>query len=71
MRKSVVMVTVAAAAAGLGIILYIASLGGFDPSGRTITDLVEGTETRVAENPGPPDHPGFSPAVNSSVNSSG
>jgi hypothetical protein len=51
-----------AATAGL---LSIASIGGFDPSKRVITDPVEGTETQAVENPAAPQHPAFpSPSAN-------
>lgn len=59
---TVTIILIAAAAATL---LFIASIGGLDPSKRVISDPVEGTETQVVENPAPPQHPGFpSPVAN-------
>ncbi len=68
-------ITVILIATAAAILLSIASIGGFDPSKRVISDPVEGTETQVVENPADPEHPGFpSPAANnfsSSVRVSG
>lgn len=67
MRKPIIIFTVAVAVASAGILLYIASIGGFDPSKRVISDPVEGTETRIRESPASPNHPAFPPGANSSI----
>lgn len=63
---TIVSVTIAAA-----ILLSIASIGGFDPSKRVISDPVEGTETQVVENPARPEHPGFPAPAANNLSSSG
>jgi hypothetical protein len=73
-RKSTIALTITAilVAAAATILLSIASIGGFDPSKRVISDPVEGTETQVVENPASPQHPGFpSPAANNMSSSAG
>ncbi len=68
----VLIITVVLVATTAAVLLSIASIGGFDPSKRIISDPVEGTETQVVENPAPPQHPGFpSPAVNNFSSSGG
>ena len=65
-------ITALLTASAAGVLLYIASIGGFDPSKRAISDPVEGTETQVVENPARPEHPGFpAPAANNLSSSSG
>lgn len=71
MRKSVIIVTVAVVATSAGILSLVASIGGFDPSKRVITDPIEGTETKIVENPTPPDHPAFPASNSSSTNGTG
>ncbi len=65
-RRSAVVLTVSAVAiAAAAILLYIASIGGFDPSRRVISDPIEGRETQPVENPATPEHPAFpSPNTN-------
>jgi hypothetical protein len=73
-RRSIIALTITAllVATAAAILLSIASIGGFDPSKRVISDPVEGTETQVVENPAPPQHPGFSsPAANNFSSSAG
>jgi hypothetical protein len=41
------------------ILLFIASMVGFNASKRVISDPVKGTETQAVENPAPPQHPTF------------
>ena len=62
MRKVVIIGTIVIVAASVGILTYIASIGGFDPSKRVISDTVEGTETKIQESPAPPSHPAFPPS---------
>ncbi len=65
-------ITIVLIATAAAILLSIASIGGFDPSKRGISDPVEGTETLVVENPAPPTHPAFpSPAANNFSSSTG
>lgn len=59
MRHPVVIAIIVSVATSVGLIAYVASIGGFDLSGRVISDTVEGTETSQVENPAPPDHPAF------------
>ena len=72
-RRSIIALTITTLlVATAAILLSIASIGGFDPSKRVISDPVEGTETQVVENPAPPQHPGFSsPAANNFSSSAG
>jgi hypothetical protein len=64
-QRSTIVLTVTAVVIASAILLYIASIRGFDPSKRVITDPVEGTETQAVENPAPPQHPAFpSPTAN-------
>ncbi len=67
------IITIVLVATAAAILLSIASIGGFDPSKRAISDPVEGTETQVVENPARPEHPGFPPpaATNNLSSSSG
>lgn len=59
-RRTTVALTVSVVAiAAAAILLYIASIGGFDPSRRVISDPQEGTETQAIENPATPEHPAF------------
>lgn len=59
-RTFAVALTVSAVAiVAAAILLYIASIGGFDPSRRVISDPQEGTETQAIENPATPEHPAF------------
>ena len=68
----VLIITIVSVATAAAILLSIASIGGFDPSKRAISDPVEGTETQVVENPARPEHPGFpAPAANNLSSSSG
>jgi hypothetical protein len=68
----VLTITAILVATAAAILLSIASIGGFDPSKRVISDPVEGTETQIVENPAPPQHPGFpSPAANNFTSSAG
>jgi hypothetical protein len=60
-------ITALLTASAAGVLLYIASIGGFDPSKRVMTDPVEGTETQVVENPTRPEHPGFPPATTNNL----
>jgi hypothetical protein len=62
-RRSAIalIVTAVLIATASAILLSIASIGGFDPSKRVISDPIEGTETQAVENPALPDHPGFPP----------
>jgi hypothetical protein len=41
------------------LLLYIASINGFELSGNVVTDPVEGKETQPVENPAPPNNPAF------------
>lgn len=69
--KIVLIITIVSVATAAAILLSIASIGGFDPSKRAISDPVEGTETQVVENPARPEHPGFpAPAANNLSSSS-
>jgi hypothetical protein len=53
-RKSVMAVSIAVVIAS-DTAVYIASIGGFDPSKRIMTDpVVEGREIRTGENPTQP-----------------
>jgi hypothetical protein len=61
MRKVIIVRTIAIIAASVAVLVYIASIGGFDPSKRIISDTVEGTETKIQESPAPPSHPAFPP----------
>ena len=64
--KPFVIAAIVSIALGTGAIAYMASIGGFNPSGATISDSLEGMETQQVENPAPPDHPAF-PASNLSA----
>jgi hypothetical protein len=55
------VITAVLVATAAAVLLSIASIGGFDPSKRAISDPVEGTETQAVENPARPEHPGFPP----------
>ena len=66
MRKIKIVAATVIVAASVGILVYIASIGGFDPSKRLISDTVEGTETKIQESPAPPSHPAF-PSANGSL----
>ncbi len=71
-RSTIVLIITIVSVATAAILLSIASIGGFDPSKRAISDPVEGTETQVVENPARPEHPGFpAPAANNLSSSSG
>lgn len=64
-RSAVVLTASVVAIAAAAILLYIASIGGFDPSRRVISDPIEGRETQPVENPATPEHPAFpSPNTN-------
>jgi hypothetical protein len=70
-RRSTIALTITAILiATAAILLFIASIGGFDPSKRVISDPVEGTETQVVENPALPEHPGFPPPAANNFSSS-
>ena len=71
-RKSAIALAITAVliATTGAILLAIASIAGFDPSNRVISDPVEGTETQVVENPAPPQHPGFPSATDNNLSSS-
>ena len=60
-------ITALLTASAAGVLLYIASIGGFDPSKTVITDPVEGTETQAVENPTRPEHPGFPPTTTNNL----
>lgn len=62
MRKVIIIATVAIVAASVATLTYIASIGGFDPSKRIISDTVEGMETKIQESPASPSHPAFPPS---------
>ncbi len=62
-------ITAVLIAATAAILLSIASIGGFDPSKRVISDPVEGTETQVVENPAPPQHPAFPSPTDNNLSS--
>ena len=64
-RRSVIIVTVAVVAFSAAVLLFVASIGGFDPSKRVISDPVEGTETQAVENPALPEYPAFPPPTGS------
>jgi hypothetical protein len=71
-RRSIIALTITAVliATAAAILLSIASIAGFDPSKRVISDPVEGTETQVVENPAPPEHSGFPPPAANNFSSS-
>lgn len=70
-RRSAIalIVTAVLIASAFAILLSIASIGGFDPSKRVISDPVEGTETQAVENPALPEHPGFPPPSTNNLSS--
>ena len=70
MRMVIIVGTIAIIAASVAVLVYIASIGGFDPSKRIISDTVEGTETKIQESPAPPSHPAFPPDSSVQDNSS-
>lgn len=69
-RSTIVLaITLASVAFAAAILLSIAGMGGFDPSGRAISDPPEGTVTQSVENPARPEHPGFPPPASTANNS--
>lgn len=66
----VLIITGVLVATTAAVLLSIASIGGFDPSRRVISDPVEGTETQAVENPAPPQHPAFPPPTTNNLSSS-
>lgn len=71
-RKFAIALTITAVliATTAAILLSIASIGGFDPSKRVISDPVEDTETQAVENPAPPEHPAFPSGSDNNLSSS-
>ncbi len=57
-------------ASAAAILLSVAGMGGFDPSGRAISDPARGTETQPVENPARPEHPAFPPPPANNTSSS-
>ena len=67
-----IVVVVASVVITTAILLSGASIGSFDLSRRVISNPTEGTETKVVENPAPPEHPAFpSPTANNFSSSAG
>lgn len=68
-RSTIVLaITLALVSSAAGIWLSIAGMGGFDLSGRVISDPPEGTVTQSVENPARPAHPGFPPPASPANN---
>ncbi len=64
------VIAVVIATALAATLLYIASIGSFDPSKRAIRDPIEGRETQAVENPAPPQHPAFPLPTPNNISSS-
>ena len=72
-RRSTIALTITAVVIATGaavVLLYIASIEGFDPSKRAVSDPIEGRETQAVENPAPPQHPAFPPPTPNNLSSS-